>query len=199
VGTYNNLVGMWIIGLAVCVWLAYLWIAFKLYGRFRPRRWVYWSFYLVPIGVSLWLDWGFGLAVGAIGICVWWGFLPMERFIFGADSDAQRLPTHAQHIGSPHRGESGGRLDGSTVEAGQNPTGTGIPARGDFRESSSMANTRRAPVESVTFRLPTRDDRACCRESCFEHVKRNAPAPPPSRTRSASSQLAAIASPMEWR
>lgn len=113
-GAITNLTYIVIIELAVAVWIAYVWIAFKLYGNRKPRRWVYWMVFLMPMAGSFMLDWGFGIAISALGICVWWGLLPMERHIFGplGNRDPQRLAGQAKNISHAHRGKFAGRLDG---------------------------------------------------------------------------------------
>jgi hypothetical protein len=81
-GTISSLAGILMIEAAIGVWIAYVWLAFRFYGKRKPRRWAYWMIFLVPMAGSLMLDVGFGLAVSAIGACVWWGFLPLERALF---------------------------------------------------------------------------------------------------------------------
>lgn len=77
--------------MAVALWLVYLWIAFRVYGNRRPRRWVYYATFLLPVGISLMFDPELAIVVGALGVCVWWGLRPLERFLFVKDSPAQRL------------------------------------------------------------------------------------------------------------
>jgi hypothetical protein len=63
--------------------------------------------------------------------------------------------------------------------------------------SSSSASTRRMPVASVIFRLSARGDRILWGAASLEDAKINAPTLPPAHTKLSSSQLAAMANPIE--
>jgi hypothetical protein len=63
--------------------------------------------------------------------------------------------------------------------------------------SSSSAKTRSTPVASVIFRLSARRDNIFWVTVSLEHAKINPPTLPPANSKLSSSQLAAMANPIE--